>query len=308
MESTGRKWVVMVRFTREEFDIMVHELLYSQQVSFDMLCKIAEKTLKPTVCYWCSTEPCLQGRGYEEDVMQEVYLRLMKTVVPSFLLRHDITGPFNDDPEGFEDWMFKVAQNIKRDVAARVRNVDFNTDELDDSLCAPNETPEEARERKERLQEAFSIVLSADVGVYKVLTWIAQFVFILEHGVTKIESNDLIIQAFEDRTLYEMYDMILRASAKITWMEITDEQDQKILVALRKMHPSGVAYGEIKYRDFFMKQNGEPAGKKSISDWVNRMNGLIRRKGETSGQDQKENTAGRQHKKERRGGNGASDD
>lgn len=32
-----------MRFTRDEFDVMVNELLYKDPISFDMLCQIAEK-------------------------------------------------------------------------------------------------------------------------------------------------------------------------------------------------------------------------------------------------------------------------
>lgn len=44
-----------------------------------------------------------------------------------------------------------------------------------------------------------------------------------------------------------------------------------------KKREGNVSYGETKYRNFFMKHNGEVSGKKSISDWVNRINNMIRR-------------------------------
>lgn len=64
--------------------------------------------------------------------MQEIHLRLTKTTVDYFLLRHDIEGPYNDNPEGFEAWIFFVAKNIKRDFANKIRNRDFITDDIDD--------------------------------------------------------------------------------------------------------------------------------------------------------------------------------
>ena len=66
------------------------------------------------------------------------------------------------------------------------------------------------------------------------LTWLAQFIFILEYDISKIKSNELIITAFENKTLYDMYDMILTASNKFPWIVITREQNEKILDALRK--------------------------------------------------------------------------
>ena len=275
-----------MRFTRDEFDVMVNELLYKDPISFDMLCQIAEKTLRPSVVNWCKTEDCLRGRGYEDDIMQEIHLRLMKTTVDYFLLRDDIKGPYNDNPEGFEDWIFFVAKNIKRDFANKIRNRDFTTDDIDDPAIGEipsSDYEDDTEENVDRLKQAFSIVLSSDVGIYKVLTWLAQFIFILEYDISKIKSNELIITAFENKTLYDMYDMILTASNKIPWIVITREQNEKILEALRKRRNGNVSYGETKYKDFFMKHNGEVSGKKSISDWMNRMNDMIKRRVETKG-------------------------
>lgn len=256
---------------------MVNELLYNKTVCFDMLCQIAEKTLKPSVVYWCNTEICLRGRKYENDIMQEIYLRLIKTTVDYFLLRN---GTINDDPEGFEDWMFRVAENLKRDFIKKVRNDDFKTEKIEvlDYKKDYMESNDDSEEYTEKLINAVSIVLSADVSVYKVLTWFAQFIFIMDSNVTKIESTELIIKMFENKTLYEMYDMLLIASKRIPWIIITEQQNKKILTALRKNCDETVTYGETKYKSFFMKHNGEAVGKKSVSDWVNRMNSMIKRK------------------------------
>lgn len=275
-----------MRFTRDEFDAMVNELLYKDPISFDMLCRIAEKTLRPSVVNWCKAEDCLRGRGYEDDIMQEIHLRLMKTTVDYFLLRDGIEEPYNDNPEGFEDWIFFVAKNIKRDFANKIRNRDFTTDDIDDPAIGEipsSDYEDDTEENEDRLKQAFSIVLSSDVGIYKVLTWLAQFIFILELDISKIKSNELIIVAFENKTLYDMYDMILASSRKIPWIIITREQNEKILEALRKKRNDNVSYGETKYKGFFMKHNGEVSGKKSISDWMNRMNDMIKRRVEAKG-------------------------
>lgn len=100
----------------------------------------------------------------------------------SFLQTSANTIPYNDNPEGFEDWIFRVAENLKRDFANRVRNRDFKTEDIDNPVIGDISSDDysdgcESEERIERLKQAFSIVLSSDVGVYKVLTWLAQFVF-----------------------------------------------------------------------------------------------------------------------------------
>jgi len=71
--------------------------------------------------------------------------------------------------------------------------------------------------------------------------------------------------------------MLLDASVSIPWLVITQTQDAKIRTALRKKRRDGVTYGETQYKAFFMKNKGEVSGKKSISDWMNRMNDIVRR-------------------------------
>lgn len=268
-----------MRFTVAEFDTMVHELLYAQTPSFNTLCQIADKTLRPSVFRWCKMEQCLCGRGFEDDLMHDILMRLMNTTVSGFLLRNGADGPYNNDPEGFEDWMFRVASNLKCDFAKRIRGQDFKTEDIDNlpGLAAPEGDEGEAQERVDRLKQALAIVLDADVGVYKVLTWLAQFIFILNHDVTKIKSNELILAAFEEKTLYEMHEMLLAAAKRVPWLVIDPVQNERIVSALQKKWTPGKSCGETKYKEFFMKHNGEVSGKKSISDWVNRMNGMVRR-------------------------------
>ncbi len=268
-----------MRFTAAEFDTMVYELLYAETTSFETLCRIAEKTLRSSVLRWCSAEDSLRGRGLEEDLMQDILLRLMNTTVPYFLLRNGVGSPCNNDPEGFEDWMFRVAENLKRDFANRVRNRDFRTEDIErlPERPVPEDGDYDREERIDRLKQALSTVLGANAGIYKVLTWLAQLIFILDQDVTKKQSNELILAAFEQKTLYEMYDMLLVASKRIPWLSIDPLQNERIISALREKRAGGVSYGETKYKEFFMKRDGEVCGKKSISDWVNRLNCVIRK-------------------------------
>ena len=271
-------------FTQREFDTMVEELLYTTPARFDTLYQITEKAVRPKIAYWCNIDKYLRGRGYEDDIMHDMHLRMIQTAVPGFLQKDGVDAPVNNDPAGFNAWMRTVAENIKKDYSNRVRGMDFRTVDIDDPLidCPVSDNTEQV-ERQESLRQAFSIVLDSDLSVYKVLTWLAQFVIIIDAGVTKIESNDLIVAAFEDKTLYEMYAIILAASHKIPWITVSRQQEEKILKALAKPWRGDVTYGEAKYKAFFMKHNGWVSGKKSISDWMYRMNELIKQKagGET---------------------------
>lgn len=262
-------------FTDEEFDIMIAQIIDEEHPSFDMLYSIADKTLRPTVRYWCAISPALSGKDLEDDIMQDVFCRLIKTCSTHFLIRDDGAGSVNRDPDGFKSWMFKVAENIKKDVANNYRKHGFNTRYFEDG--EEKQLPDISFDddggdfRRDKLAKAFEIVLESDAKVYKVLTWLAQSIFIIQYDITKIESNDVIIRAFADKTLFEMRDIVLRFAGAVNWLSVTPTQIRKLDCALNADVGENKLLGDVKYKEFFMKKGG----KASISDWVNRMNSMI---------------------------------
>lgn len=265
-------------FSTEEFNIMLEELLHAQPASFTMLCSIAEKTLRPSVRRWCAADADLAGQEFEDDIMNEIHIRLIKTCVSSFLLRQGVDAPVNADPVGFKNWMFKVALNIKRDFSNQVRKVTMHTRPVgeEEDLPAPAEADPQTQltdAHEERLCRAFAIVLGADVQVYKVLTWMAQCLFILEQDITRIRSNELLLETFQRKTLFEMHEALLQAADQISWLQISEAQNQRLLKALNTPYDDVRVFGAVQYSEFFMKKGG----KATISDWVNRMNSMIKR-------------------------------
>lgn len=270
-----------MHFTADEFHTMVQEVLYTAPSRFDMLCEMAQRTLQPMVAAWCRKDSTLRGRGFEADVMQGILLHLMKKVVHGFLLNDRTEGAYNDDPEGFEHWMVLVAHNYQRDFANRVRRVEFRTEEDEAALDTVGVSDDDWTERQERqalLRAAFDAVLASDMRVYKVLTWWAQILFICDEGLRHHEANQSIVEAFENKTLYEMYDYVLTAGRRYTWMTPSPEQHRRVMAALQKPWDEEHTYGETPYHTFFMKYRGEYSGNKSVSDWINRVNDYVCRR------------------------------
>lgn len=260
---------------------MIDELLYSEKVSFNMLCNIAEKTLRPRIEYLCRTDKYLRGREYEDDIMQDIHLRLMRKTVTKFLLKDGVDGPVNNDPEGFKSWLFTVGDNIYRDVAKKVRGDDFRSEDIEDEkfINIPSgDDPYVPEEERETLKKAFDVILSSRSNIYKILTWLALNLIMLEHDMPKIKANGVLISNFEEMTLNDMYDFILAYTKRIPWLEITPEQELRIVKKLGKKWNAEDTFGEIRYKEFFMLCNGEKSGKKSVSDWMYRMNELIKEK------------------------------
>ena len=181
--------------------------------------------------------------------------------------------------------MFAVARNMYRDyVREQARHaVLVNRDEESVLRATDGEEPadhlmeEETQTLTEaRLGEAFAAVLESGRGVYMILAWMAQSLFVLLSDRRRLDATRAITEKFSDATLWEMYRAILRGAGKLPWLCITAEQKNKIEEKLRKTAKNGVTYGEIPFREFYMTdKNGAPNGKKSVSDWVNRLDEVI---------------------------------
>lgn len=264
----------------KEFNIIIDELLNYEKADFTTLCEVAEKLLRKRVHAWCVSSPELfnTARCDEDDLMQEILIRLVKTTVSSFLLRNGVDGPINNDAEGFGKWMFTVAKNVKKDIANRERQHWLTTKYLSeqdaDTLAASNSGISAiltAEERADKINKSFAAAIDSDAEVYKVLTWLAHSLFMLNLDVDRTQSKQLILMAFEKRTLFEISDMVFYAATKAPRLKIADRQKAKIEKALNKSYDDVRVYGAVRYDELFMQKGG----KATISDWVHKMNKLV---------------------------------
>ena len=274
-----------MRFTEAEFDMMVEDLLCGTPPTFVPLYTVAEKTVKPYLCGLVRQNGYLRGGGHEEDVFQNTVIRLVKVTVTGFLLRNGPEGAVNRDPEGFEDWMFAIARNIYNDYVREFarHGVAVNHDSEMIVGQTDGEEPMDAVIEEEtqtateqRLSLAFSAVLDSGRGVYMVLAWMAQSLCVLLSDRRRLDANRYLVEKFSHMTLDQMYRVVMKAAAKLPWLRISKEQKNKIEEKLRKTARDGVTYGEIPFGEFYMTdKNGAQNGKKSISDWVNRLDEVV---------------------------------
>lgn len=279
-----------MQFTCEDFNIMVNELLFRDIPSYDKLCEIAQKELKGKIASWCYSDTRLRGKCCEDDIMQDTCIRLIKYTVNNFLLHENVIGPYNNDPEGFCSWMYTIAKNIKEDTAKKV--MDMGKYDIDEPGTEPPPSTPDTENMIEILQDAFTKVLDANISIYKTLTWIAQFVLILRYKIDRIDSTKVILERFGDRPLSEVFGLVFEEAKRIVWLRFTPEQLMKIINALNTTKPDGRTYGETPYREFYMNYRGAPSGEKSVSDWINRVNGYA------DGSNGKQKTEKKTHTKE----------
>lgn len=270
----------MAEITGEEFSCLINDLVYSAVPDYGRLVCIVEKTIKPTVYKWAKTSRLLDGEA--EDLLQEIHIKIIKNIVTKFLLRD---GTLNEDPNGLKNWIFRVAENTKNDYCRLLNryNGSARADSTGSNLSldntdAPIEVEDkksadvfEAIEKQQMLQQAFKAVIYSGAGVYKVLTWLAQSLIVIEKRTTRIMAKNELLYTCADLTLNQMYSVVLTASHKIPWLTLSENEMAVLLKALKKDY-NGAPIGECTYKELFMKKGGSA----SVSDWVNKLDQKVR--------------------------------
>lgn len=262
-----------MRFTQEEFDTMLDEITYHVPARYDKLCEIVGKFITPKVYVWCK-DSCNRDKDVE-DVMQNISVRLLSGRARKYFVDKDGNPRPDRDPGKFGAWLEKLSRRVWLDwVEEQNRHKGI---EPEGPIGPPEPLPEVSLDDIiEELQKAFAIVLDADASIYIKLTWLAQSILVLNADMTRIGAKDQLLRVLENRTLADMYEMVLEAADCIPWLTITDEQHARILQELQKPWKDRRRYGDVTYREFFMLKDGEPSGDKSVSVWVGRMDKLVK--------------------------------
>lgn len=260
-------------FSAQDYNIMLEELLYREEVSFDMLCYIAEKSLRATVNYWCKTESALAGGGFEDELMGEIHLRLIKTVFDFFLLGDGAESGVADDHEQFGLWLLRVATNTKdRFISFKLKHrgrADCDREKIstppDDEFC-------ENEDRIAKLRRALTVAFSTDATPIRVLCWLSEYLFVLDEKNTGNRTRMQIIEAFEERELSSLATELEGASVRLPWLSLDEKQVQAIRSALA-VEMNGRALGGYKFGEVLIGGGS----RKQISDWFYEMDEIIGR-------------------------------
>ncbi len=317
----------MITVSEQDFKKMVDELLNEEDVKFITLCQIAETNLRGYVKRWCMRDTVIGKRADElvQDIMQNIHVRLIKSVVPFFLLKDGVDGKVNYDHEGFGGWLFRVAHRVTIDYLKLEKKKATDAYEVDgeekkdgdsenyhrkktdiDTESDPADIYDEKIKNesvRELVRECFDIVIDSKIAVYKILTWLALSLVMLNLDETKIKSTDAVVEQLKNKTLFQMRDFIYAYDQKLTWLDLSEEQKKKIdnalnapynkkddestdsqsvekLTELQSSDGKGEVgnrpqtWGDVKYGSFFMSKGG----KASVSDWVNKINKTIKRR------------------------------
>lgn len=246
---------------------MIVELTQKDPMSFDMMCTIAQRTLMPLVRKWCGTSQDLRNRQQEEDIMQDIHVRLIKTCVTHFLRKKD-KDKINDNPDEFFAWMITVARNILRDAANALRRHDYHQTDLPVNKTAQDEFEKIENDSEERFAKALHIALGAPRRPHIVLTWLMLSALEIHYDVNKITATQIIADTVGDMTLYEMWEKVRELLQDFPLLRITQEETLAFCSRLEESNIDNVKAGDTAYRDYY----GNRGGKAAVSDWVYRMN------------------------------------
>ena len=265
----------MQTFTETEFEQIIEELFDEKGARFDTLFLSAQALLEGAIKKWCYSDSLLRGKCLEDDIFSVSMDKIIKKCVTHFFLKYGPEGELNRDFNGFKNWLYTVAKNTKKDFARKeylktVSERGFYDGEEDDFAGTSSGNSPEVYDH---LEISLRVVVNSDASVYKILTWLAQTVILVLFDTSSTESKALVVKNFENLSLYKMRDVIFKAAERVPWMRFDEAQIQKINTALKKPYDEKRTYGQVTYGEFFMKKGGAA----TVSDWVNRMNNLIKR-------------------------------
>lgn len=262
----------MLPFTDEEFEIMIYELTGKEKQSYDMLCEFADRLLKPVVRTWCNSNKTIKSGCSADDMMQDIYVRLMLTCVTNFLRHKKAVGGINRDKVWFCKWMFTVAKNIRNDKLEKFKTRNQKQCPLDEKLAAELEIENLEDERRAQILEMFELVLSLKMKAYKKLTWIVLSLYIIRYDISKIHATNIMVDTLSEKTLFAIWDEAKKSFNEIEWMDVPPLSIEGFEISLAERFDENRLVGEMIYKEVFMKKGGKAA----ISDWCNRINSTIK--------------------------------
>ena len=275
----------MYTITVQDVESVVAELTGQSGARDGFLYALLRKTVFLSVRGKCRSTPCLYGKGLEEDILHDIYIKVWTHAYRILFTDEGV----NTDPFGFTKWLSAVSNNCVRDyvrtlsrreahlVSPKARQEEDEDGEQDllESIAAPTseaEKREEREEREERLARILCRMLSEDFSVHIRLAWFAHSLCVIAAGEKKHLAAGLTAERYAQMTLSTMYEDLLARSRGLSWLKVTEEAERGVREGLSR-RICNREYGELPLGAFFMKKGG----KASVSDWVGRVNERARR-------------------------------
>ncbi len=261
------------------YEDLVADICAREYPQYDNMVLFVHDFLNGTVKKWCSSSSFLSGASHDEDVMQEIQIKIIKTCEASFF--EPVDGKTKKTCEEFKAWCYVLAKrcfityyNKQKKYRDGEKGIISGAEKDDGSDPPPYEGHEKRENDREHIRESFLAVLDLKSKPHIILTWLSVSLFIVGCDMSRIESTHLLAEKFSEITLFEMFNIVVNLSAGLNWLELDDEHFDMQREKLEVIHKeTGMKKGDMKYSDFYMSKGPE----KSISDWVNKVNNQIKK-------------------------------
>ena len=249
----------MYSIKEEDVRNIAAELTGSESFVVSPLYEVMRKTSFPAICAKCRSTACLRDRAVEEDIFQDVYIRVW---THAFRILFTDEG-LNADPVVFARWLATVTKNRINDYIRRASGQDARTEVRRRGADGQDEDPFLRVDR----------VMGKGSSLHIDLAWLAYMLLVLTEGAERGKASGLVALRYGDLTLREMYQAVVWDAHTVSWMRISSAALEQMRSRLLEKDEKGVMYGRAVFSSFFMKKGGAA----SVSDWVNRVNGRIRK-------------------------------
>lgn len=236
---------------------------------------IFDKCVSPMIVSWyIGLDDELRGIAKtEEDYISDVRIKLMGTIESS-LLKHE-GQDLSARAAQLHEWLKTATKNELRDeykILVRDWNLIKKMEETQPvSECAYDY--EGMDEHRELLNASFRLVINSRSDIHKILFWLNLSLHTLATINDRSTVKKHITPILSDMPLIKMYETVQAASKKLGWMQLTDEDIEKIESALARPHSDGTPLAHMTLSEFY----GNRSATAATSDWVNKIDEMIGR-------------------------------
>ncbi len=263
-----------MELSNKDFDIILSELFGTDTPCFDTLCARTVEVLRPTVEYWCSSNPILRNKCCEDDIIQDTELKVLKYSITHFFFAGGKTEPNNDRTQ-FNKWLFTVAKNVMRDyVQSYSARNHVSLADFEESLADEPDDIADNDEVCRELTRVVDAVINLRVGIHKILAWLLISLKIINTDGQRSKITDEVVDRFGIAVLFDMYIEVQNEFILHPVIWLATEQKTRIERSLLKdTGIPGKTVGDTTFGSYF----GLAEGKYAVSDWIYKINLSVRR-------------------------------
>ena len=260
----------MSQISKHEFDIIRRDILERQPADFSTFCTAAESLLRPYIRNILYTKKA--DTALVDDIMQEVHIKLLKTVVTHFFLRED----GEKDETTLVKWMYVVAKNTALTVLTQAgKNVHLSLEyENDEGDLVPipvvsrdsESQPGRMMEMRSEIGQCLSFIINFGSEAHITLSCMMINLLMLQLGSSRIEAKRRFMEVFSEKSLDDIMSTLRTYINRNSWLGITEKQLKSCEERLERAY-KGKRSGSYLLKEFAMQKGLE----NSLSDWLNRM-------------------------------------